>query len=79
MLIKVLADLDLDLCKSPTYILNIFFFPYFTVMLKIYKDSFLLWPEVGDLLTLQRGTGPPMWNHLSHLTVMVFNVYLNNL
>lgn len=48
-------------------------------MLKIYKDSFLLWPEVGDLLTLQRGTGSPMWNHLSHLTVMVFNLYLNNL
>ena len=69
----------LDLCKSPTYILNIFFFTYFTVMLTIYKDSFLLWPEVGDLLTLQRGTGSPMWNHLSHLTVMVFNLYLNNL
>ena len=43
----------LDLCKAPTYILNIFFFPpIFTIILKIYKDSFLLWPEVGLILLL---------------------------
>ena len=64
------------MCYLIKYIL---FSPIFTVMLKMYKDSVLLWPEVGDLLTLQRGTGPPMWNHLSHLTVLVLNVYLNNL
>ena len=45
-----------------------------------YRNSFRAFlSEVGDFLTLQRGSGPPMWLYLSHLTVMAFNVYLNNL
>ena len=43
----------LDLCKSPTYIYIFFysFFPYLTVMLKIYNYSFLLWSEIILLLS----------------------------
>ena len=49
-------------------------------MVKVIGIHFALFlSEVGDLLTLQRGSGPPMWLYLSHLTVMAFNVYLNNL
>ena len=30
--------------------------------------------EEGDLFILQRGSGPPLRYHLSHLTVMVLSV-----